>query len=235
MAFEEGAGTGTAGRRAHLPRLVALVDLDAAVGEGGTGIAAALLDDLEEAALAYARLSIRELGEKDAPPCPAFARPEGRRTGRETAGAPVAQAVPDGRTGRPDALVVAFSADGAGDLAEKLAAMALERLAPLPGSRVYGVCVTTGGDPSPARRALGRLERRCSDQGLLWSGGLGIAGSEALGPAMRTARMGLRRRYASEALDELICALRSGTDAGILEARPGIAARALGILDRHRG
>ncbi len=221
-------------RAPRLPRLVCLVDLDAACGREASGITSALLDDFEEATLVYARLSISELGEDDAPPCPAFARPEGARAREGAAAAGEARR-------HPDALVVAFSADGmeappekrAEALAERIANALPARLTPPPRSRAYGICATAGADSAPACSMLGALGTWCGGQGLLWSGGVAVAGSKALEGALGTARMGVRRRYASEALDELVCAVRSGTDAGVIEARPGIAAIALGLLRRQ--
>lgn len=71
---------------------------------------------------------------------------------------------------------------------------------------VYAVIATEEGEP--ARRAREALERVCQEAGGTWCGALVAEGADLLAPTMRTARMGILRRNASEATDRLIADVR---------------------------
>lgn len=124
---------------------------------------------------------------------------------------------------------------GAGEVASLVVALGEDVLASMlsglvlaPGQRVYGLGVLAGDVPGGAA-IFEPLAAACDAAGAVWCGGLvvfraGYAARFASGP-----RMGLFRRGVSEAVDDLIVAIRSGIPVGApgegtLEARwPRIA------------
>lgn len=173
------------------PRRIALICANDA---DTTGIARWLLDDFQDALLAYDRASSVPSARLDPP---AFER------------------IDDARTvdlSRCDTLVVGFSlAAGAANAADTLDIQAERPAQGLrPETPVYAIGVTDAYEPELAEPAFSEISRWCQANGLAWSGGL-IMGGGSLAPALiRSPRMGMMRRRWSEAMDRLIAAVRAG-------------------------
>lgn len=91
-----------------------------------------------------------------------------------------------------------------------------------PGTPVYAL-LTCDSD------AAG-LEAWCRENGLAWSGSL-VVGDARLPPATWSSpRLGWLRRPVSEAVDALVLALRTGSDAGLIRVRLSPARRAWSAL-----
>ena len=99
-----------------------------------------------------------------------------------------------------------------------------------PGTRVYALGATDARDPGCAGPALDTLASLCEELGLSWMGGV-VVGRAALFPrVMGCPRMGWARRPASEAVDRLIAAVRSGLPADEELVRPSPWARVLALV-----
>lgn len=186
------AATGTA-------RAIALLD---AGNEGGA--AHALLDDFEDALLAYDRLSSRSLGVSDATSPPRFERlaihPQGAPD--ESSAAPFAC----------DTLLIGYPVSSGAlpsRLVRTLGCWENRRFIPT-GTRVYAICTADGCDPADAHLSLEVLRLFCSGNDLTWCGGLCVAGASAVAAFAQSERMGWKRRGRSEAVDHLIGAVRAG-------------------------
>lgn len=86
---------------------------------------------------------------------------------------------------------------------------------PLPelsGRLNYAIVSCDGTDRETAQQAYGFSENDFASSGNRWSGTLAIMGAEKLARHMGRPRMGRSRRYASEAIDDLVLALRCGKD-----------------------
>ena len=90
-----------------------------------------------------------------------------------------------------------------------------------PGTRVYALAHLKDRAGTGAAASFSRLEALCEAAGANWMGGLVVCGDELVLPTAGSPRMGWRRRWVSEPLDQLIFALLAGTPAGALTARPG--------------
>ena len=90
-----------------------------------------------------------------------------------------------------------------------------------PGTRVYALAHLGGRGSAGAAPSFSPLEAACRKVGARWMGGLVVCGDKLVLPAAGSPRMGWRRRWVSEPLDQLILALLAGTEAGTLTARPG--------------
>lgn len=124
------------------------------------------------------------------------------------------QAPPDKNLPRCDAALLAYALQDpapAHDAATRIA----------PGTRVYALTHLEGRAGTEAATSFSQLEALCEAAGARWMGGLVVCGDELVLPAAGSPRMGWRRRWISEPLDQLIIALLAGTDAGTLTARPG--------------
>lgn len=179
----------------------AILLLDAS-DEGGA--AHALLDDFEDALLAYDRLSSRALGVSDATTPPRF-----ERLGIHSQGAPEASPAAPFAC---DTLLIGYPASS-GALPSRLVRTLgyWENRGLIPaGTRVYAICTTDGCDPAEAHLSLEVLRLFCSGSGLAWCGGLCVAGASAVAAFARSERMGWKRRGRSEAVDRLIGAVRAG-------------------------
>lgn len=80
-----------------------------------------------------------------------------------------------------------------------------------PGTPVYAL-LTCDSD------AAG-LEAWCRENGLAWPGALVVEGARALPATWSSPRLGWLRRPVSEAVDALVLALRTGSDAGLIRVR----------------
>lgn len=74
------------------------------------------------------------------------------------------------------------------------------------------------------------LEAWCRENDLAWSGALVVEGARALPATWASPRLGWLRRPVSEAVDALVLALRTGSDAGVVRVRQSPARRAWSAL-----
>ena len=93
------------------------------------------------------------------------------------------------------------------------------------GTLVYTVLACDAPDA-----VIPRLEAWCRENGLAWSGALVVEGARALPATWASPRLGWLRRPVSEAVDALVLALRTGSDAGIVRVRQSPARRAWSAL-----
>ena len=108
--------------------------------------------------------------------------------------------------------------------------VALGRGAPLcdlprdarPGTPVYAILACDSD-------AAG-LEAWCRENGLTWSGSLVVGDARLLPATWSSPRLGWLRRPVSEAVDALVLALRTGSDAGLIRMRLSPARRAWSAL-----
>lgn len=117
----------------------------------------------------------------------------------------------------PDALVVVGAAPTDGSVRAGNAATLTQLLDRLRAAGwasgaigVFGVAITPDRDCGSAIAELEALRSRCSDYGLVWSGGIAAGGGALLGRLMRCPRLGMWRRPLSEAIDKMIAAVRMG-------------------------
>lgn len=91
-----------------------------------------------------------------------------------------------------------------------------------PGTPVYALltCVSDAA----------RLEAWCRENGLAWSGALVTGDARLLPATWSSPRLGWLRRPVSEAVDALVLALRTGSDAGLIRVRLSPARRAWSAL-----
>lgn len=95
-----------------------------------------------------------------------------------------------------------------------------QSLAGLPeASRLYALAVTTEPTPQGPEHALGALAKACEAHDIAWGGGVAIAGDELAVLCAAGPRMGRMRRAQSEAIDQLILAIR--THSGLQELPDG--------------
>ena len=74
------------------------------------------------------------------------------------------------------------------------------------------------------------LEAWCRENGLAWSGALVVGDARLLPATWSSPRLGWLRRPVSEAVDALVLALRTGSDAGLIRVRLSPARRAWSAL-----
>lgn len=194
------------------PRSVALVNAAGCIGAGGDAhdSIAFLLDDFEEAYCAYAHEMAQMFGVSDDVTTPRFMR-----------------MTPPGDDAfvayeECDSVVIGYALEAGEDATESIAD-AVRLLSPTDvsrGMRVYALVVNHPYDAENALDSLDALRASCSEAGLLFSGGVLIGGGALLPRLMNKPRMGSARRRVSEAIDELIEAVREGHDAGIIKAKP---------------
>lgn len=181
---------------AHRPRRVGLVCLSP---RGKASASRLLLDDLAAATEAYERRA--QMGEKSIE-LKEVVRPQ------DAAGV--------------DALVLAVPL-----YVDELPASAIARLEELagaarPGTRVYALLNCGFFEPYQMDCELEVLELWCRAHGLAWSGAVAVGGGGMLPGIWGSPRLGWIRRPTSEASDQLVLALRSGSDAGIIQVRQRI-------------
>lgn len=82
--------------------------------------------------------------------------------------------------------------------------------------RVYAIACTDDTSPVAAVHALEEFARELSHEDCNWSGGIAIAGGKLVATFAHTPRMGKLRRPQSEAIDQLILAVRSSCALGDL-------------------
>lgn len=78
------------------------------------------------------------------------------------------------------------------------------------GTRVYAMIQAAQEGAEQARGAAVRLHKACERQGQLWCGGVVICAGSGIAALRRSPRMGLLRRPFSEAMDNLVGAVRMG-------------------------
>lgn len=183
------------------PRRVALL---AAEPESGDGASRALLDDLAEATVAFARY--------------------GGVTPPELTHEPLSPSGVLRDASRPldaDALVVAFPLHVGGPPSGLVAA--LEDLASScePGTRtsVYALACTDAPEPRQLMPSLAVVRCFCAETGLTWRGGVALGGARLSLPTRGAPRMGTLRRHASEAIDQLAIALLAGAGLDVVMGR----------------
>lgn len=91
-----------------------------------------------------------------------------------------------------------------------------------PGTPVYAILACDSD-------AAG-LEAWCRESGLAWSGSLVVGDARLLPATWSSPRLGWLRRPVSEAVDALVLALRTGSDAGLIRMRLSPARRAWSAL-----
>lgn len=91
-----------------------------------------------------------------------------------------------------------------------------------PGTPVYAILACDSD-------AAG-LEAWCRESGLAWSGSLVVGDARLLPATWSSPRLGWLRRPVSEAVDALVLALRTGSDAGLIRVRLSPARRAWSAL-----
>lgn len=89
-----------------------------------------------------------------------------------------------------------------------------------PGARVYALCNMGFYEPEQIVPSFLVLENFCAAAGARWMGGVAVGAGGMVLPTARSPRMGMMRRWVSEAVDQLIMAVLAGTGAGVIEARP---------------
>lgn len=78
-----------------------------------------------------------------------------------------------------------------------------------PNVALYAIACTSETQCSPAAQVLEQFEQLCSVLELYYCGGLAVCGSRQIASHAQAPRMGFLRRRTSEALDQLIAAVRS--------------------------
>lgn len=211
----------------HVPRRIALVDATTpeqnADDEAG-GVEATvepLLEDFARAYAVYDGLAHTEGTRMERLPLP--------RQGAERAALDLSAF---------DALVLGIA------LLEKPQVTCIDRIihaiggaSPRPGIPIYAIASLACADPSRDSSELDILRSRCRQAGLSWGGAVAIGGGDLLaGRLERSPRMGLLRRPASEAVDQLIAIMRSGITVTEAARLPGFGldqacARERGIIE----
>ena len=225
--------------RPHVPRRIALVNACPRTASGeavrpGDATAPAdlsptpaaesathfLLADLEDALRVYARHAARELGDDPDLACPDIVRFPCARPGSVNAAA-VASC---------DAVMLGFPL--CGETVPRTLEDLLRRLDGrlVPETRIYALVVTDSLDTSACSPAISAVRELCLANGALWQGGVMAGGAALLSRTERSPRMGMLRRRTSEAVDELIAHLRSGTDAGEIAVKQPIPRFAYRLL-----
>lgn len=77
-------------------------------------------------------------------------------------------------------------------------------------TRIYAIACTASPEPTELLPHLKKLHILCSRHSLQWCGAFAIGSSDVLKRKMGQPRMGLWRRWASEAMDRFIGAVRCG-------------------------
>lgn len=121
---------------------------------------------------------------------------------------------PGGRVPRCDTVLLGSALPGLAPAREVAAEV-------MPGTRVYALAHLRDLENAGTAPSFSPLKAACEAAGARWMGGLVVCGDELVLPAAGSPRMGWRRRWVSEPLDQLILALLAGTGAGTLTARPG--------------
>ncbi len=194
------------------PRSVALINAVGCIGVGDDAhdSIAFLLDDFEEAYCAYAHEIAQMFGVSDDVTTPRFMR-------MTSPGDDVFAAYTE-----CDSVVIGYTLEAGEDATESIA-NAVRLLSPTDVSRgmcVYTIAVDYSYDAENTFDSLDALRTSCSEAGLLFSGGVLIGGGALLPRLANKPRMGSARRRVSEAIDELIEAVREGRDAGVIKAKP---------------
>ena len=194
------------------PRSVALINAVGCIGVGDDAhdSIAFLLGDFEEAYCAYAHEMAQMFGVSDDVTTPRFMH--------------MAPPVDDAFAtyAECDSVVIGYTFEAGEDATESIA-NAVRLLSPADtsrGVRVYIIAVDHSYDVENTFDSLDALRTSCSEAGLLFSGGVLIGGGALLPRLANKPRMGSARRRVSEAIDELIEAVREGRDAGIIKAKP---------------
>lgn len=79
---------------------------------------------------------------------------------------------------------------------------------------IYAIACTDDAQATSAIEALDELERICHARGIVYRGGVAVAGGRLVAPCAHGPRMGRMRRGRSEAIDRLTLAIRSGCAVG---------------------
>lgn len=91
-----------------------------------------------------------------------------------------------------------------------------------PGARVYALANLGFYEAEQILPSFSLVEGFCAAAGAHWAGGVAVGAGGMVLPVATTPRMGMLRRSASEAIDRMIAAILSGTDAGAILARPAV-------------
>lgn len=154
----------------------------------------AVLDDFEDALLAYDRASSGTLRGREKME-PAFTR-------LQAASASPAELL---AIECCDAVIVGFAVAD-----PTIPDLVLDAQIARKAKRLYAIAICPGRETAPGELALTCPEHALGTSPEVWHGGLVIAGGADILPAQRSPRMGARRRARSEAIDRLIAAVRAG-------------------------
>lgn len=183
--------------------------LPAAGKRGGTGAVSALFADLEDALLAYDRVTAHDAGARHVAPAfvridptsasaPAHAREA--LSSRDTI--IVGYELPEGAS---DAWLPAAIDELAGSKTDEKGGGSIS-----PGTRVFAVCALDAPDAREAEPSFRTLREWCAERGARWCGGLAVCGGGLVPLVRNEPRMGMLRRPVSERMDQLIGAIRAG-------------------------
>lgn len=183
------------------------------MAEGPEAASSLLLADAHDAMLAYERLAKLDDPEHRTPEVKLFG---------EDACNDGSYALANGKPNEFDAIVLGCATNTAPALMGKALRLAA------PSRLIYVIVATPNQEPEAARDLLQRLRALRDGHDLAWGGALVVADSPAIASLVRAPRMGFWRRPVSEAVDELVFALRCGANiasvsahaAGVIVAQP---------------
>lgn len=98
------------------------------------------------------------------------------------------------------------------------------------GTAVYAVCACTESRADEVLACLWALERACGQRGLAWRGGLTVEDAQVAAAFEHSPRLGFWRRPVSRGIDQMLLAVRCGSDASLEAVRPGALRRAYAAL-----
>lgn len=170
-----------------------------------------LLGDFEEAYRAYAHEMAQMFGVADDVATPRFVH---AAFGSKGAFVPHAEC---------DSMVIGYALgvgeDSAAEFIDNASRLLSATHAPS-GLRVYAIVVAHRYEAEQAFVSIDALRALCCEAGPRFSGGVAIGGGALLPCLANKPRMGSARRRVSEAIDELIEAVREGRDAGVVKVKP---------------
>lgn len=198
-----------------------------------TDPAGLLLNDFSDALVAYARMSSHGSAGAAHPPLlrvnvttPIGTPNTQPATTDATAGAPGAPAggrdalagerdtpprMPEA-LGTCDSIVLAYTS-GAGTAQDTAYERALDRLIAsflAPGTRVYALIASASSDGCDGESSAAVCQHRCACAGLPWCGGVIATDAALVSCLMRAPRLGMWRHSVSQAIDQLVAAVRMG-------------------------
>lgn len=218
-AAEASAGTGTLATSGTPPA----AGTPAAGKRGGTGAVSALFADLEDALLAYDRVTAHDAGARHVAPAfvhidptSASAPAHAREALSSCDTIIVGYELPEGASGTELSETLAWMIGAAtwtetdeGD-GSSVSPSTGDGSSISPGARAFAVCALDSPDAGGAEPSFRTLREWCAERGVLWCGGLAVDGGGLVPLVRNEPRMGMLRRPVSERMDQLIGAIRAG-------------------------